>query len=95
MDLEFDINKLTETRQKFSELADELALLKTDVLSDLDKLREDWKTPAGRDFFQNQVQGWAPEVDKYIRITAAMASMLAYAVQEYQTVEDAAKGLKF
>jgi uncharacterized protein YukE len=95
MDLEFNIDKLAETERKFTDLADELALLKKDVISDLDRLQKDWKTPAGKKFFSNQVKDWPSHVDKYVEITNTIATMLNYAIQKYQNVEDEAKKISF
>lgn len=93
-ELQFDVTKLKDTRDKCKELADDLAKTRDDLKQELATLKEQWHTKAGIEFFKIQDVDWAAQVDSYIKITGAVVELLECAISKYSEVETAAKSLK-
>ncbi|MCL2224532.1 MAG: WXG100 family type VII secretion target [Defluviitaleaceae bacterium] len=88
--LEFDLNKLHTARNKCNEIAQTLTSEKNTLLTQLQALRQEWNTPAGRRFFNDQNTDWAAQVEQYVQITNALSDLLGVAAQRYGVVfEDA------
>lgn len=92
--LEFDIEKLKNTKSKCEKLATELTDLKVNLLEDLTNLRKDWNTPAGEKFFSEQNTDWTTQVDSYVKITGAIGELLGVAISEFESLTDKAKAIK-
>ena len=92
-ELKFDIDKLRETIAKCDEIKDTLTKRKTELIGELEELREKWQTEAGRTFFQDQNSDWEAQVDNYVKITDAISKLLAAAIVQYENVVSEAKQL--
>ena len=93
-ELQFDVDKLKDTRDKCKELVDDLVKTKNTLKEELDTLRSQWHTRAGIDFFKTQDTDWAEQVDSYVSITGAVIELLDCAISGYSEVETAARLLK-
>lgn len=93
-ELKFDVEQLRETKKKCETMAQELCDTKDKLMDDLERLRKEWKTPAGKNFFAEQDTDWEKQVESYLKITTAVAELLQTAITEYESVERAAKALR-
>lgn len=92
--LEFDLEKLKNTKQKCEDLATEISELKTELLEELDGLRKDWNTLAGKTFFEEQDTDWTAQVDNYVKITSAISELLGVAITGYEGLVEEARAIK-
>lgn len=92
--LKFDVEKLRETKTKCEELAQELAQERDVLTKQLEKLKAEWHTQAGIEFFQKQDLDWKSQANSYIRITEGISQLLECAIDQYTQVEDAAMALQ-
>lgn len=92
--LEFDVEKLRETKAKCEQLAEDLARERDNLTKELETLKREWHTKAGEDFFAKQDTDWKAQVDSYIQITDAISQLLECAITQYSQVEDEAAALR-
>lgn len=92
-ELKFDVDKLRETKAKCDEIKVSLTEKKTNLIKQLEDLRKDWQTDAGKAFFEDQNTDWEAQVDNYVRITDAISKLLDVAITQYEKVVSEAKRL--
>lgn len=92
-ELKFDIDKLRDTKAKCDEIKLSLTEKKTNLINQLEDLRKDWQTDAGKVFFEDQNTDWTAQVDNYVRITEAISKLLDVAITQYENVVSEAKRL--
>lgn len=93
--LKFDNGKIAQMRTQIQTTAEDLASLKQNILQNMEKLKSDWNTPAGRKFTQEVDTDWAQQVDKYITIMNAIDELLGVAENAYTEVEGEVEKLSF
>ncbi len=93
--LKFDIDAITSMRTKLQDTIKDLSDFKTSLLQELDILKSNWRTPAGKNFTDNVSTDWAPQVDKYITIVQAVDELLAAAENDYRAVEEKVNSISF
>ena len=87
----FNVEELNGFSSKIETIADDLAQIHSDTQNELKMLKEQWKTPAGEKFFQEQPLDWTSTVKKYISILNTLKSMIDYASKQYQEVQELAE----
>ena len=93
--LKFNVSSISSMRSELRKKATELSTLSTDLLAEIEALRETWKTPAGEVFFEKFDTGWSEEVKKYITIIDAVDELLSVAESNYAEVEEETKKISF
>ena len=93
--LKFDIQEISNMRKKLQDTSTDLGDFKTKLLKEVETLKENWKTPAGKKFTKDVDTDWAVQVDKYIKIINAVDELLKVAETNYQTVADKANSISF
>ena len=93
--LMFDVSKIKSMRSKLKTTATDLSDLSTTLLTEVETLKQSWKTPAGEVFIEKFDTGWADEVKKYIEIIDAIDQLLEIAETNYSEVEEEANKLSF
>lgn len=93
-ELQFDVEKLKDTRDKCEKLTDDLEKTRDALKAELETLKAEWHTDAGIEFFKTQDTDWAAQVDNYVQITGVVIELLECAISRYSEVETAAKSLK-
>lgn len=93
--LKFDVDEITSMRTKLQDTARELAEFKTTLLQELEILKSEWRTAAGKKFTEDFNNDWAKQVEKYITIIEAVDELLAVAETDYKAVEEKAKTISF
>ena len=93
--LKFDVAKISEMRKKIQDTATELEDFKTSLLQEVETLKTNWKTPAGKKFTESVDTDWAKQVEKYVTIIGAVDELLDVAEKTYQVVEDEVNKLTF
>lgn len=91
--LKFDIEKLRSTKETCEKLKNTLVNQKTSLISNLEVLRNEWNTPAGKKFFEDQNTDWVAQTGNYINITNAVEELLDTAILQYEKVADEARRL--
>lgn len=94
-ELRFDLDTLERLSQSIGSAAEDIKTTHKQVIDTLDKLRDEWNTPAGKEFFSKVEIDWSPEVDHYVEILEALQQMLQYAISEYSDVVTEAGKLTF
>lgn len=93
--LKFDVAEFSKMRKKIQETSRELSELKTSLLQELEDLKEDWNTPAGKKFTAEVDTDWAKQVDKYITIIDAVEELIEVAEKSYGEVEEIVNKISF
>ena len=88
-DLGFDTGVLRKAAREYSEIADEL----TDMATELDRLlsalkSEGWTTSAGSAFHEMTNTNWKDNINKYANLLDTLNSILLNAADEYEQLED-------
>ena len=93
--LNFDVYEITRMRSKIQETSIELAEFKNTLLLEMEVLKEQWKTPAGKKFMEELDNDWVKQVDSFIKITGAVSELLEVAESNYMEVEEEVKKITF
>ena len=72
-----------------------MADFKTSLLQEVEQLKNNWKTPAGKKFTEEVDTDWAKQVDKYSTIIDAVDELLEVAEKSYKEVEEEVKKISF
>lgn len=91
--INFEMESLEALKAETASLKENLTDINTRLREKMDELKEDWKTPAGIDFFENQKTNWDPEIKNYINILETLEKMIGEAIQKYEDVEREANRL--
>lgn len=86
--LKFNVERISSMRTKLQETAKELGEFKTTLLQELELLKSNWKTPAGKTFTESVDTDWAKQVEKYITIVEAVDELLSVAETDYRAIEE-------
>lgn len=84
--LEFDINAFKQLKNDAEESRTELLTQKKTVVEKVNKLKEDWNTDAGREFFSKLDTDWADCVDKYGRTMQAFIDVMDNLIETFEIV---------
>lgn len=87
--LEFHLEELQVFSADIEKLEAELQNLSEDIRKEMETLKADWKTPAGKEFFEKQDYQWADEVKKYIGVLETLREMIDFACTKYSEVKEA------
>ena len=93
--LKFDLAEIRKMRKKIQDTASDLATFKSTLLHELDVLKSQWVTPAGKKFTKDVKTDWGPQVDQYITIMNAVDQLLEVAENNYSAVEQEVEKIKF
>lgn len=93
--LKFDLSKIEEIRRKIQDTAVELTDFKTTLLQEVENLKRDWRTAAGRKFAEKFDTDWAKQVEQYVKIIEAVDRLLEVAENNYRNVEEEANKISF
>ena len=93
--LKFDLDEIRKMRTKIQNTSLDLANFKTTLLHEIDVLKTQWVTPAGKKFTQEVKTDWSPQVDQYITILNAVDQLLQVAENNYREVENAVGTINF
>lgn len=93
--LKFNVEKISKMRTKIQETATELMEFKTTLLQEVDNLKKNWQTPAGKKFTSEVNTDWAKQVEKYVTIIEAVDELLEVAENNYRDVEEEVKKISF
>lgn len=93
--LKFDVAEIKKMRKKIQDTANDLKNFKTTLLNELDTLKKQWDTPAGKKFTSDVDTDWGTQVEQYIKIMNAVDELLEVAETNYTTVEEDAKKISF
>lgn len=93
--LKFDVDAISSMRKKLQETAKELTDYKVTLIKEVEALKANWRTTAGKKFTQNIDTDWSSQVDKYVKVINAVDELLAVAESDYKAVADKAKTVSF
>lgn len=93
--LKFDVEKISKMRKDIEKTASELIELKNTLLNQIEELKNNWQTPAGRKFTEEVDTNWAKQVDQYVKIMNALDELLKVAEENYIEVEEAINQISF
>lgn len=84
--LKFDIDAIQKMRKNIQNTAADLKSQKNQLKDELDKLKRDWRTPAGKQFMNDTNTGWIEKVDSYVKIIDGVDRLLQEAETKYREV---------
>ncbi len=93
--LKFDVSEISRMRTQIQTTSKDLAEFKTSLLKEVENLKTNWKTPAGKKFTEEVDTDWAKQVDKYITIIDAVDELLEVAEKAYKEVQEEVKKISF
>ena len=94
-ELKFDVDKISELKGKVADVRGDLDEYKNTLKENLDAIKNEWNTPAGRKFMEEYDWDWLPQVDKYINVLEKLEELLGVAEENYRDVEEEASRLDF
>lgn len=92
-DVMYNIDKLRDSQKAIKKQRTDLLELNTRLKADLDLLKQGWKTPAGKKFFNDNIVDWDDDVKKYANMLEGISQMLEKAIGEYNAIDNDAKQL--
>lgn len=92
-DVMYNIDKLRDSQKAIKKQRTDLLELNTKLKADLDLLKQGWKTPAGKKFFNDNIVDWDDDVKKYANMLEGISQMLEKAIGEYNAIDNDAKQL--
>ena len=92
-DVMYNIDKLRDSQKAIKKQRTDLLKLNTKLKADLDLLKQGWKTPAGKKFFNDNIVDWDDDVKKYANMLEGISQMLEKAIGEYNAIDNDAKQL--
>ena len=92
--LEFDIDKLNNMKTTCTTLSKEIEDSKKALFDDLEMLKSNWQTDAGKKFFEELDTNWVSHVEKYKQVAEEIEKLLDVAIKEYSTLVEEAKAIK-
>lgn len=92
-DVMYNIDKLRDSQKAIKKQRTDLLELNTKLKANLDSLKKDWKTPAGKKFFNDNIVDWDDDVKKYANMLEGISQMLEKAIGEYNAIDNDAKQL--
>lgn len=91
--LQFNVEEIEKMRKKVQDTSNDLQNLKTQLVSDMDSLKNNWNTPAGKEFLSSVDTDWSVQVDSYVNILKGVDELLCAAKNEYKAIEEDANRL--
>lgn len=86
-DLKYDTATMRNTASNYKEIAVKLSRLETVLKNQITELKSTyWKSDAGNAFQDLYEEGWAKNVDKYVKLLDEMAGQLDKAANDYDSV---------
>lgn len=92
-DVMYNIDKLKDSQKAIKKQRTELLDLNKKLKAELDSLKKDWNTPAGKNFFKENIVDWDDDVKKYAKMLEGISQMLEKAIGEYNMIDNDAKKL--
>lgn len=83
------------TKATYSDLAQRMATLRTNLTNAVDEIRSGWDTAAGDEFFQKYDNEWLANIDNYIAVIGHMSENMQIANQKYGEVYQKADDIKY
>lgn len=93
--VKFDISEIRSMKTAVANTKTDLKKTKTELLQAIEKLRTDWNTKAGKEFFESVDLDWSSEIDKYCAILSVVENCLQTAINDYTDVESAINKINF
>lgn len=93
--LKFNVSEISKMRTQIQTTSKDLAEFKILLLQEVENLKNNWKTPAGKKFTAEVDTDWAKQVDQYITIIDAVDELLEVAEKAYKEVEDEVRKVSF
>jgi len=93
--LSFDLDELRILQENTSKTCEDLAKQHQNLKTGIEKLRQDWRTPAGDYFFKNLDTEWEQQIIKFETTINKFDEVLKYAIQEFEAVSQEAEQISF
>jgi WXG100 family type VII secretion target len=87
-DISYDINELEKAKKAISKLKTELDTCDAQLDNNLTSLKSDWKTNAGKKFFNEHKNNWSTFVKKYVKKLDGLEKMLNAVITQYNQIND-------
>lgn len=94
-ELKYDIDAINAMKDTLAKARDSLETCKNNVNTSLEKLKTDWNTAAGKQFFKEVDTDWGDEVKRYKKVLETVEGLLEEASTQYQKVTEKVEELKF
>lgn len=86
-DLKFEIDAFDAAITKYTDIASNMSIIKTNMENAMTELETSWQTPAGVAFRDLYDDNWATHVDQYVTVLNKLVELLRKAKTDYQELE--------
>lgn len=93
--LKFNTGKLDSTDKAIQDVIDDLNTVSSDLMREVEALKTNWNTPAGREYISKIDTDWSDQVKQYIKVLSAVDELLKAASKEYKKIETSSSKIKF
>ncbi len=93
-DIIYDIDKLEAAKKSIDDLINTLETDNKNLTDALSTLKAEWKTDAGKKFFDDHKDNWSEYVKKYVKKLTGVSDMLQKAIDQYKKIGSEVKSLK-
>lgn len=93
-EVSFDRADFIEIKAKAEATKGDIQSKREEVKQAIDKLRDKWKTPAGREFFKNLDDNWAADIDKFTRTMDAFIRVMDEVEVQFREIEGMVRELQ-
>lgn len=86
MDLKLDNDAFSQASRELKAKCDELRTLRSNIVASFSKLRKDWDSDAGKQFFARFEDDLMKNLDDHCKVFEYMSTNLSTASQKYEEV---------
>lgn len=93
-DIIYDVDQLEAAKKSIDDLINTLDSDNLKLSEQLSDLKEEWRTDAGKEFFDNHKDTWTEYVNKYVKKLSGVSEMLQKTIEQYEQIGNEVKNLK-
>lgn len=93
-DIIYDLDKLETAKKSIDDLINILETDNNKLTDALENLKAEWRTDAGKKFFEDHKDTWSEYVKKYVKKLTGVSDMLQKAIDQYEKIGSEVKNLR-
>lgn len=93
-DIIYDLDKLETAKKSIDDLINILEIDNNKLTDALGNLKAEWRTDAGKKFFEDHKDTWSEYVKKYVKKLTGVSDMLQKAIDQYEKIGSEVKNLR-
>lgn len=93
-ELAFDIEQFETIKSEAETTRTDIQSMATTLRDTIDQLRNDWKTPAGTEFFKNLDTEWEDQVNKYVQTMEVFIELMDNLITAFTAIQEEAEAIR-